>query len=679
MYSALRFEEEDFNDGIEIATYLPDNDQQDSEQMEEEEDTEAESSDIQDEDDFDNDDEELEQADDENSDEIMQLVRARQMERMAIKTQKVSRSKMKAMVKDLQRPREIVDTEMIGLGDDLEMDDEADRLEGEKFARNMRWYYCEENILAGSNGSKFSTFADAAEYSMQNSLKSYSSFVNTTPASASTPTPTSPSDLNYSGFMLDYDGLPIISEYLESALPHAVKREYLVNQDFVRTLRMSSPYINLFRGTTFVIHIPYYLFENKKRFVSHIQDIALIATIGIRIVLVVGADEKIYEAMNAKGFDTRKQHGQIVIPKEAMSLVKQISGKMLFEVEACLTRGLYNAPLTQRINVVSGNFYAAQPVGVIQGVDFGNAGKLRRLETESINRRLSQNDVVLLSNVGFSPSGEVFHCESIALASQVAGKLTANKLVYFIGEGQLYHEELSQVVENMAVNTAAEFLEKRGSELSDEMQRYLDGSIQAINTGVRRAHLLNGFVDGCLALEVFHRDGIGLLIRGDAYEGIRPAELKDLNGIIEILEPLEKKGILVPRRREALEADLGNWVVVERDGMVTGCAAFRSFEDDPNTLELAPLAIHPAYRSGGKGNALLSYMERTALAKGKRRIFILSTVTFEWFLERGFVEGNVKDLPPSRAANYNVGRKSKVFFKPLSNIKDIDNEDMIRL
>jgi len=493
----------------------------------------------------------------------------------------------------------------------------------------------------------------------------------------------------------DYDGrvLDVGPELRDSCVLY----EFAVQPEFVQTFRMSSPYINLFRGRTFVVHLPFELLA-EQRFEAHLQDIALLVTIGIHVVLVLGVDYAARREMEASGFciDTdagsslRVPERQVVpIPRAALAIAKQMCGKMLFEVEAKLTRGLYNAPVTRRLEVISGNFFTAMPLGVRGGVDFGSAGAFRRLETEAVRARLERNDVVVLSNIGFSPSGELFFCPAEQVAERAAIALGAEKLIFLASAGALVDARRKRIVENLPVQIAEQFvrrLDARDAQKNaasagpdESFVSALRSATAAVRGGVRRAHLLNRFVDGALVMEVFHRDGVGTMVCGDVYEGIRPARAADMPGIAALLEPLEKAGVVLFRERSAIEADLANWVIVERDGAVLGCAALKRYAEAPDIVELGPLAVSPKYRSSGKGNALLSYMERVALAAGARRMMILSTVSFEWFLERGFREGTRNDMPPSRAAAYSTGRGSKIFFKQLNSPRAIDSEDVLRL
>jgi amino-acid N-acetyltransferase len=110
--------------------------------------------------------------------------------------------------------------------------------------------------------------------------------------------------------------------------------------------------------------------------------------------------------------------------------------------------------------------------------------------------------------------------------------------------------------------------------------------------------------------------------------------------------------------------EIDHFCVIERDGMVIGCAALYPYEKE-KLGELACLAVHPDYRKGGRGEALLQHLERNAHLQGIEQLFVLTTRTAHWFRERGFAPGNIKNLPIRRRNLYNYQRNSKIFYKNL--------------
>jgi amino-acid N-acetyltransferase len=200
--------------------------------------------------------------------------------------------------------------------------------------------------------------------------------------------------------------------------------------------------------------------------------------------------------------------------------------------------------------------------------------------------------------------------------------------------------------------------------LAEELAIYMPCALKACAAGVKRSHLISRHIDGALLIELFTHHGIGTMITPEPPERIRDAVASDVPGILQILEPLEQQGILVRRTQEQLEGDIGRFFVLEGEGNILGCAALYPFAEQ-KTAELAALAVNAYYRDGGRGERLLSHAESKARAMGLKSLFVLSTRTTHWFLERGFAESDPARLPEKKAAMYNYERRSKVFVKEL--------------
>lgn len=441
-------------------------------------------------------------------------------------------------------------------------------------------------------------------------------------------------------------------------------QDSLVNSTFVETFRMSSPYISAHQGLIFVVHIPGALLH-EKLFANIMEDIALMRVVGIKLVLVLGPQGLVNEQLQEMGVPTHFVRDIRVTDARTLKVVKEVAGRMRFEIECALAKGVTNMPSASRISVVGGNFFSAQPVGIIDGEDFGYTGKVRRIDADAIHKRLDQGDIILLPNVGSSPSGQQFNCNAEEVAAECAAQLKAEKLIFFSRNETLYDRRSGQTISNLSLRSAARYLRMFPDVLPSELRIALQSSVTALDRGVRRAHILNRYVNGVLLMEVFHRDGAGLMISRDLYEGFRPARSNDVNGVEAIIRPLEEQGVLKGRSRTSLERDIRKFVVIERDGMIIACLSLTVMEDDPTWAELGCVAVHHSYRKLGKGDAMLGYTERMAYEKGVRNLFILSTQSFEWFRERGFKEIVVDELPLSRQKAYDQSRRSKIFCKEL--------------
>jgi amino-acid N-acetyltransferase len=432
-------------------------------------------------------------------------------------------------------------------------------------------------------------------------------------------------------------------------------------EPFVRWFRNSSPYINAFRGRTFVVAFGGEMLADAQ-FANLVHDIALLNSLGVRLVLVHGARPQIEERLKERGAEIRYVNGLRVTDDAALACVKEAAGAVRVEIEAQLSMGLANSPMAgARIRVASGNFVTAQPLGVRDGVDYCHTGEVRRIDAAAVNWRLDDGAIVLLSPLGYSPTGEVFNLSGEDVATAAATALKADKLLYLV-DGQGVVDAEGELVRELSLEQAESMIEV--DNLPEDIAKCLFSAVYACRGGVRRAHLINRHADGSLLLELFTRDGIGTLITAETFEGVRRATIEDAGGILELIAPLESDGTLVRRSRELLEMEIDQFAVVERDGAIVACAALYPFPEE-KVGELACFAVHPDYRKQGRGETLLAYAERQARQLGITKLFVLTTRTAHWFQERGFEQATLKALPLQKQQMYNYQRNSKVFIKSL--------------
>ncbi|WP_394182519.1 amino-acid N-acetyltransferase [Marinomonas posidonica] len=431
--------------------------------------------------------------------------------------------------------------------------------------------------------------------------------------------------------------------------------------NYVDWFRHSSPYINAHRGKTFVILIPGEAVECT-HFSSIIHDLALLDSLGIRLVLVQGARPQINRVLSNHHTSTPLDSDYRVTPQSQLLDVIQASSAVRVQLEAQLSMGLSNTPMDgARLKVCSGNYVIGRPLGVVDGVDYGHTGEVRRIDTEAIFRLLEDDNMVLLPHLGFSPTGEVFNLKSEDVATQAAIQLKADKLIIYTDEegvfnqaGELYSELLAKDAEAIL----------KDDSLQPLTQNALEACVQSVRHGVPRAHLISYHENGGLLRELFTREGSGTMIDEDSYEQLRPAHIDDVGGMMALLAPLEEKGALVRRSRELLENEIDRFIVIERDGAIVACAALYPFEQE-QAGELACLAVSPNYRGSNRGERLLKGIEQAARQQRLSTLFLLTTRTAHWFIERGFSETTLASLPMQKQALYNYQRNSKIFSKQL--------------
>jgi amino-acid N-acetyltransferase len=436
----------------------------------------------------------------------------------------------------------------------------------------------------------------------------------------------------------------------------------LKTEAFVKWFRAATPYIHQWGGATCVIAFGGEVLADGE-FQQLTHDINVLMSLDVRVVVVHGTRPQIEEQMRQHGVTPRYEASRRVTDERALACVKEANGIVRVEMEALLSMELANSPMWGAdIRVSSGNFVTAKPLGVVNGVDFQHTGEVRKIDADGIRRRLDDHEVVLLSPIGFSPTGDVFNVTLEDVATSTAIALQADKLIFLIDTPGVLDAK-GKVISELTVKQGNEMRES-GARLSDDVAVYLPCALKACAAGVKRAHLISRHVDGALLIELFTHHGIGTMVTPEPPERIREARPDDVPGILQILEPLEQQGILVRRTQEQLEGDIGHFFVLEGEGNILGCAALYAFPEQ-KAAELAALAVNAFYRDGGRGERLLAHAEAKARAMGLKSIFVLSTRTTHWFIERGFAETDPANLPERKAALYNYDRRSKVFTKQL--------------
>ena len=443
------------------------------------------------------------------------------------------------------------------------------------------------------------------------------------------------------------------------------------NSEHVEWFRHSAPYIHAHRGKTVVVLFGGEAVQNEW-FHNLIHDIALLGSLGVRLVLVHGARPQIERQLETLGIKSEFVNGLRVTTTDAMPGVEQAVGQVRTIIEAQLSMGLPNTPMADAsVRVVSGNFVTARPYGIRDGVDFCQTGNVRNVDADAIEQQLDQGNMVLASPIGYSTTGEIFNLRAEDVATDVAIALHADKLI-FIMETVGVINARGDLLQQLNLPQAEQWYETHGkgnkhigAQDGHDTQSHLDNAAHACRGGVRRVHIISRNIDGSLLLELYTRDGVGTLVTADNYEGLRTATIDDIGGILELITPLEEQGALVKRSREQLELDIHNFTVIERDGMIIACAALFCFEPE-KACELACLAVHPDYQEHGRGNELMQHIEWQARKQHMEDMYTLTTQTMHWFLERGFSESSPDALPMEKKELYNYQRKSKVLRKPLS-------------
>ena len=444
------------------------------------------------------------------------------------------------------------------------------------------------------------------------------------------------------------------------------------NFTFVPWFRSVAPYIHKFRNQTFVVGIAGEAIAAGK-LQNLAQDLALIQSMGVKVVLVHGFRPQVNEQLKAKGHEARYSHGMRITDEVALDCAQEAAGQLRYEIEAAFSQGLPNTPMAgATVRVISGNFLTARPVGILDGVDFQHSGLVRKVDTAGIMRTLDFGAMVLLSPFGFSPTGEAFNLTMEEVATSVATALQADKLIFVTEVPGILVNPTEPESDDNPIDTELPLAEAErllaslpSANQSTDTGFYLQHCVKACKGGVERSHIIPFAVDGSILLEVYVHDGIGTMVVDEKLESLREATVDDVGGILQLIEPFEKDGTLVTRSRTEIERDVGCYTVIEHDGVIFACAALYDYPER-KTAEMAALTVSPQVQGQGDGERVLKRIEQRARAAKLDSIFVLTTRTTHWFLKRGFVRMDPDWLPEERKRKYNWDRKSLVLVKKLS-------------
>ena len=443
------------------------------------------------------------------------------------------------------------------------------------------------------------------------------------------------------------------------------------NFTFVPWFRSVAPYIHKFRNQTFVVAVCGEAIAAGK--LPHLaQDLAMIQSMGVKIVLVHGFRPQVTEQLKAKGHEAKYSHGMRITDEVALDSAQEAAGQLRYEIEAAFSQGLPNTPMAgSTVRVISGNFITARPVGILDGVDFQHSGLVRKVDVAGISRTLDFGAMVLISPFGYSPTGEAFNLTMEEVATSVAIALQADKLIFVTEIPGIRVQPGEPASEDNPIDTelplaAAESLlaQAPAGHTPSDTAFYLQHCVKACKAGVERSHIIPFAIDGSLLLEIYVHDGIGTMVVDEKLEELREATADDVGGILQLIEPFERDGTLVKRDRTEIERDAGLYTIIEHDGVIFACAALYPFPE-AKTAEMAALTVSPQSQGQGDGEKILKRIEQRAKAAGLQSIFVLTTRTMHWFIKRGFAQMDPDWLPDARKRKYNWNRKSQVLVKKI--------------
>jgi len=432
----------------------------------------------------------------------------------------------------------------------------------------------------------------------------------------------------------------------------------VASADNIEWFRYTGPYIKAHRGRTFVVYLGNGALGSEG-LVTLVHDLALLHSLGVRLVLVHATRDAIDRALTEKAMPQQFHEGVRITDGATLEIASDIAAQHRLELERLLSMGLPNTPLRgARLRVMGGNMITARPLGIRDGIDHLHSGAVRRVDADAITAILNNDAIALVPPLGYSPTGELFSVSASEVAESVATAINADKLIFIDRPPGLLNTE-GELVRQCTV-AAAEQLSLQ----TTEQRRLRDAGCRACNRGVERCHFISFEKPGALLEELFTHDGSGTLIAQNPYEQARSAEIDDIASIVELIRPLEEAGALVKRSRERLEEEIAHFSILERDGRVVACAALYPYPDE-HMGEIACVATHPDYRGAGRAEQLLDVLLANARALSLTQVFALTTQSTHWFIEQGFVAASQDQLPVEKQRLYNWQRNASVLLLSL--------------
>lgn len=387
-----------------------------------------------------------------------------------------------------------------------------------------------------------------------------------------------------------------------------------------------------------------------------ILDIGVLWSLRIRTVLVHGAGQQIKDLSAQTATPISNYDGIGITDSGTLSLALTAANRLTHEIMEGLT--------SVDIRCIYPNAIISHPVGIIDGIDQLNTGKVERVDEDLLRRVLAEDIVPVIPPLGFDGAGRTFRVNSDAVALAVARALRAVKLIFVTANDKLTRK--GEVIQHMSVDEAEAYQKGCPDEIPPELRSKVTHGIAACREGIDRVHIVNGKIDEALLSEVFLNEGIGTMIYANQYQSIRGAMKKDIQSIQNLIKRAVQSQEILPRTRAMILQQLNDYYVFEVDRNVLGCVALHP-DADSRSAEIACLYVSPTHENQGIGRRLLAYVEKVARENEIATLFALSTQTFAFFEQKGGFSPASPDILPSKRRDQweKSGRNSRILLKDL--------------
>ena len=420
-------------------------------------------------------------------------------------------------------------------------------------------------------------------------------------------------------------------------------------------LRGILKYVPMFRDHVFVIALDGSLVAHEN-FQNVLLDIAVLRSLNIKVVLVHGIGQQLNALADERGVAITNAHGEGKTDAQTLDLATEASALVSLSIMQGLTRN--------GLRCASSNAIRSKEYGIVKGEDQLFSGRVDKLDVALLNSLLEANTIPIVTPIAFNREGTSLRINSDLLAAELASQLDASKLIYLTTQDGLRID--GQPLTNLPVAELADFLNAEEATIAERLLSKAHHAVTAIESGVPRAHILDGRLFGALLNEIFDKVGIGTMVYSNEYQSIRRAVKADAYSIYNITRNGVKSETLRDRSQAEIESAIEDFLVYEIDGSIVACVHLQGY-DEGAVIEIGSVYVQPFYQNKGVGRHMVEYAEVDAKQRGAQRVIAMTTQATHFFTKLcGFQEGNSDDLPEARKAEYVAnGRNSKVLYKDI--------------
>ena len=415
-------------------------------------------------------------------------------------------------------------------------------------------------------------------------------------------------------------------------------------------------YVPRFQGQIFVLALDGSIIADEN-FGNLLVDIAVLRSLGIKVVLVHGIGQQLEELSQQRGITISNVDGTGMTDAATLDLAIRASARVSHLILEGITQNALKCAITNAVR--------ALPVGILRGVEHHHTGRVDRIDKDFLTHLIDRDILPIIQPIGYGPEGHSYRINSDLLAVEVAQALGASKIIYL---GALAGLEINgEIKRDLPVERLRVILKENPAQIAPATLSKAQNAVRALEAGVARVHLVDGRLFDGLINEIFSNEGVGTLIYANAYQQIRNARRADVRPIYNLTRAAVKREELLHRTQAMIEKHIDQFYVFEIDENIIACVSLGFYADKPFLAEVGSLYVLPFYHNRGIGRKLIEYACLRAKEKGATQVIALSTQSYSFFTSVvNFKEVGPEALPEARLKAYaESGRNPKVLIKSL--------------